>query len=97
MAWFHTEVMNSTWSININTISYDFTVPFHRFFKMSTEMETMIVMVTVISNETVLDPSDDTLKMATKVSNVIVLTLLMISMGCTIDLKDFKDTVWEIC
>ncbi|XP_041464093.1 ileal sodium/bile acid cotransporter-like [Lytechinus variegatus] len=62
---------------------------------MELETETFTVMVTtmmdVAGNETA--PSNiETIKLATKVINIFILAFLMISMGCTIDLKDFKDT-----
>ena len=64
-------------------------------FIMETETLT-IVMTTIMDvagNETAISSNIATIKLATKVINILILTMLMVSMGCTIDLKDFKGTV----
>ena len=60
-------------------------------------METTILMMTVnvTSGETFdgADPNTEALKLTLKITNTVILVALMISMGSTIDLKEFRETV----
>nr|XP_054755884.1 sodium-dependent organic anion transporter-like [Lytechinus pictus] len=57
------------------------------------EMTTEILMSTMntTSNGTV-DDDNEVVTLLTQVSNILVLVFLMISMGCTIELDDLKET-----
>ena len=55
-------------------------------------MATMIASLNDTGGD-VSDPQTAKLKLILQVVNILVLTCLMISMGTTIDLKDFKETV----
>ncbi|XP_030846208.1 ileal sodium/bile acid cotransporter-like [Strongylocentrotus purpuratus] len=62
----------------------------------STMMPTTIMNWTMntTGNETLIEPyTGPDLKLATKVINMILLMLLMISMGCTLNYKDFRKTI----
>ena len=62
-------------------------------FNMSTTFMTTMNESFNNSGTDFVDPKDAIIKLSMKVINVLILTFLMISMGCTIDFKNFKETV----
>ena len=55
----------------------------------------MTINITLWETTAELDdtPNTEVVKLVLKITNTAILVALMVSMGCTIDLKEFKETV----